>query len=293
MAEEEYRGMNMYNNANAAESKNIKRRNVSSFGLMATLCLVLAACAGAEKHAGLTQQGYNSADQSASIAPASGEEAVNEINDPLEKSNRTIFKFNNAIDHAVIHPIAKGYRKVAPQPVRTGLRNFLRNLKSPMTFANQLLQGDVEGAGEALVRTVVNSTVGLAGLIDVAAMHGLEYEQEDFGQTLGVWGVGHGPYVVVPILGPSSVRDYAGYFVDAYADPLRWWLFNTDNEGWFYAKVGADYLDLRESLVDVLEDLEKSSIDYYAAVRSTYYQRREALKNDETQTAIPDFEESE
>ncbi len=262
-------------------------KRISFLSLLAGASLLMAACASDNKQAAL----YDKAEGQNAIAPAAGDEAIGDMSDPLEGTNRAIFKFNNGVDHAVIHPVVKGYRKVVPQPARTGLRNFLRNLKSPTIFANQILQGDIKGAGTVFVRAVVNSTVGLGGLIDVAGMHGLDYEQEDFGQTMGVWGVGHGPYVVVPILGPSSVRDYAGYFVDAYADPLRWWLFNTDNEGWYYAKLGADYLDLRESLVDVLEELEKSSIDYYAAVRSTYYQRREALKNDEMQTAIPDFDE--
>ena len=117
-------------------------------------------------------------------------------------------------------------------------------------------------------------------------MIGLPYEQEDFGQTLAVWGVGHGPYLVVPFLGPSSLRDYAGYAVDTFADPLRWYLHNIDEEGWYYAKLGADYIDLRESLIDVLKDLEASSIDYYAAVRSTYVQRREALVNDQAPGAV-------
>jgi phospholipid-binding lipoprotein MlaA len=222
------------------------------------------------------------------IAPAAGDD---EISDPLESSNRAVFKFNTAVDNAVIHPIAKGYRAIVPQPARTGVRNFLRNLKSPTTFANQLLQGDIGGAGDVLARTAINSTIGIAGLIDVAGKFGMPYEAEDFGQTMGVWGVGHGPYIVVPILGPSSLRDYAGYFVDSYADPLRWWAHNTDNEGWYYAKMGVDYLDLRESLVDVLEDLQKSSIDHYASVRSVYYQRRAAMLRDEGEAASPDFSE--
>lgn len=219
-----------------------------------------------------------------------------EISDPLEASNRVIFSFNNAIDDVLIHPIVKGYRAVVPKPARTGLRNFLRNLKSPVLFVNQVLQGDMDGAGDVFVRASVNTLVGAGGLFDVAGYEGIPYEQEDFGQTLGVWGVSHGPYIVVPVLGPSSLRDYAGYFVDAYADPLRWYLFNIDEEGWYYAKVGADYLDLRESLLDTLEDIERSSIDYYAAVRSIYYQQRKAMVEDRASTPgdasadIPDYD---
>ena len=211
------------------------------------------------------------------------------IYDPLENSNRTVFAFNKAVDKAVINPVIKGYRTVVPKPARNGVRNALRNLKRPVTLANEVLQGDVDGAGKVVLRAVVNTLVGVGGLFDVAGAEGYEYEQEDFGQTLAVWGVGHGPYLVVPIIGPSSARDYAGYFVDSFADPLRWYLFgHGDAEGWYYAKVGVEYLDLRESLMDVLNELERSSIDYYAAVRSTYYQRREALARDQAATAMGD-----
>ncbi len=218
------------------------------------------------------------------------------VDDPFESRNRNIFAFNAAVDEAVVHPVVKGYRAVVPKPARSGLRNFLRNLKSPMTFVNQILQGDVEGAGEVFTRAAVNSLIGLGGLFDVAGSEGIKYEPEDFGQTLAVWGVGHGPYVVLPIIGPSSIRDYAGYAVDSFADPLRFYLHNIDEEWLYYTKVGLDYFDLRESLVDVLEDLEATSIDYYAAVRSTYYQRREALVRDENHQegnvpAFPDYDD--
>jgi len=230
----------------------------------------------------------------------SGEDSVMaggvEVSDPFEEANRAIFSFNTAVDKAVIHPVAKGYNAVVPDPARTGVDNALKNLRSPVNFANQVLQGDFEGAGDVVVRAVVNTLLGLGGLIDLAGHEGIEYEVEDFGQTLATWGVDHGPYLVVPILGPSSTRDYVGYAVDSFADPLRWYLFNIEEEGVYYGKIGADYLNLRASLVDVLEDLEKSSIDYYAATRSAYYQRREALVNDQgsdviTAPAIPDYDD--
>ncbi len=225
-------------------------------------------------------------------------ESQGTLSDPFESSNRAVFAFNKAVDKVVIHPVVKGYRAVVPEPGRRGVRNALRNLRSPVTLVNEILQGDVDGAGKVALRAVVNTLIGVGGLFDVAGMEGYTYEQEDFGQTLGVWGVGHGPYLVLPILGPSSTRDYSGYLVDSFADPLRWYLFNTNNEGWYYAKVGVEYLDLRESLMDVLNELESSSIDYYAAVRSTYYQRREALVRDEMATAgegmsIPDYDRGE
>jgi phospholipid-binding lipoprotein MlaA len=213
------------------------------------------------------------------------------IQDPYENTNRAVFAFNNVVDDAVIHPIAKGYNTVLPSPVRTGVTNVLRNLRSPVDLANQALQGDAQGVHDVAVRAVVNTMVGGAGLFDVAAYEGIPYEFEDFGQTLAVWGVPHGPYLVVPIIGPSSARDYVGFFVDSYLDPLRWYLFNIDEEGIYYGKVGLQYLNLRASLVDVLEDLENSSIDYYAATRSAYYQQREALVNDQDsgEFSVPDI----
>ena len=218
-----------------------------------------------------------------------------EISDPFEDANRALFSFNTAVDKAVIHPVAKGYNAVLPGRVRTGIDNALKNLRSPVNFANQLLQGDIDGAGNVVVRAVVNTLLGLGGFIDLAGHEGIEYEGEDFGQTLAKWGVGHGPYLVVPIIGPSSTRDYVGFAVDSFADPLRWYLFNIDREGVYYGKVGLEYLNLRASLVDVLEDLEKSSIDYYAATRSAYYQRREALVNDQGEgsmaPSIPDYDD--
>lgn len=219
-----------------------------------------------------------------------------EVSDPFESANRAVFSFNNVVDDAVIHPIAKGYNAAVPSPARTGVDNALKNLRSPVNFANQVLQGDFDGAGEVVVRAVVNTLLGIGGLFDVAGHEGIEYESEDFGQTLATWGVDHGPYIVVPVLGPSSARDYVGFAVDSFADPLRWYLFNIDEEGVYYGKSALSYLNLRASLVDVLEDLEKSSIDYYAATRSAYYQRREALVNDEgsdvlTAPAIPDYDD--
>lgn len=219
-----------------------------------------------------------------------------QVDDRFEASNRMVFAFNNTVNDAVIHPVVKGYRTVVPSPARTGVRNFLRTLKSPVTLGNQVLQGDLEGAGNVVSRTIINVLLGLGGVIDLAGHEGIEYESEDFGQTLAVWGVDHGPYLVVPLIGPSSLRDYTGYFVDGFADPLRWYLFNVHEEGLYYTKMGVEYLDLRESLIDVLEELEKSSVDYYAATRSIYYQRRQALVEDRDRSGsgaadLPEFPE--
>lgn len=205
-------------------------------------------------------------------ACASG--SAGEVADPAEGLNRGIFKFNDAVDTAVLSPVAKGYRAVVPQPARTGVRNFLHNLKTPTILANNLLQGDLQGAGVTLTRFLANTLIGLGGVFDVAAKGGLPYRDEDFGQTLGTWGVGSGPYIVLPLFGPSSARDTAGLLVDTYTDPVRLWLTNTDREEWYIGKVAVATVDKREELLDVLADLKKNSIDYYAAVRSAYSQRR-------------------
>ncbi|MCM2343144.1 MAG: VacJ family lipoprotein [Alphaproteobacteria bacterium] len=245
----------------------------SKFMIMAAMALSLGAC---------------------STTPSS-EADLGEVYDPMEGFNRGMFAFNDAIDTIVFEPVAMGYRFIAPQPVRTGVRNFLRNLKSPTQIANQTLQGDLGGAANDVGRFVVNSTVGVLGFVDVAAMMGLPYEQEDFGQTLGVWGIGHGPYLVLPLMGPSSLRDASGLLVDGYADPLRIYLYNTNQEEWHYARIAATAISTREELLDVLDDLQKNSFDYYAAMRSAYVQRREALVHDKdpetaAAPAIPDFD---
>lgn len=219
-----------------------------------------------------------------------------QIDDRFEGYNRAVFGFNNALDNTVLEPVAKGYRAIAPQPVRTGARNFFRNLRAPLQIANQLLQGDLEGAGNDVLRTVINTLVGVGGLFDVAGYEGIEFEPEDFGQTLAVWGVDHGPYVVLPFMGSSSMRDYTGFAVDAVADPWPYYFKSVEKESLTYYRMGSELLIRREELLDILDDLESSSVDYYAAVRSSYYQHRDALVNDQDsdQAAsfdIPDFDD--
>ncbi len=211
------------------------------------------------------------------------------VSDPIEGVNRGIFKFNKVVDDAVMEPVAKGYRAAVPDPARTGVRNALRNLKTPTTLANNLLQADLSGAGNTLTRFFANTLFGLGGLIDVAAMDGVNYREEDFGQTLGVWGVGNGPYLVLPLLGPSSVRDTTGLLVDTYTDPVRLWLVNTDRHGWYYGRVAVASIDKREELLDVLSDLKKNSVDYYAAMRSAYIQKRDAQIRGNDDADLPDI----
>ena len=200
-----------------------------------------------------------------------------QIADPLEPVNRAVFGFNNVLDEALIEPVAKGYNALLPRFVRDAIRNFMRNLQSPVDVANDLLQGRIKNAGVATARFVINSTVGISGLIDVATKKGMHYRDEDFGQTLASWGVGNGCYLVLPVLGPSTLRDATGTFVDGYADPFRLWTTNTGREGLYYAREALQGLDTRSRLIKPIDDMRKNSLDYYAAARSAYIQHRNAL----------------
>lgn len=197
--------------------------------------------------------------------------------DPLEGMNRATFAVNDAVDQAVLRPVSKGYRFAVPEPARHGIRNVLRNLRSPVNLANEVLQGDAAGAENVIVRASVNTFIGLGGLIDVAGMEGYRYRSADFGQTLGVWGVGSGAYIVLPLIGPSSARDGFGMLVDGFMDPLRWYLFNTGHGEIYYARLAVAAIDTREELLTMLDDLRRNSFDYYAATRSAYLQRRDAM----------------
>lgn len=203
----------------------------------------------------------------------------NEIFDPLEPLNRAIFSFNNIADKIILEPAAKGYRKL-PSPIQTGIGNLLSNLKLPIVIINQLLQGQGQNAVESTGRFVVNSTVGLLGLIDVANKMGLEEKDEDFGQTLATWGVGDGLYIVLPIFGPSNLRDAAGMVITYVTDPVNAYLVS-EGEAWVVPmKITLNAVDYRSKIIDEVNALRNNSLDYYAAVRSSYYQNREAaIKN--------------
>jgi len=253
---------------------------------LSSYTLALLACAALTT--GCSTNGKPSAQTTAAL------EDEGDIYDPLEGYNRAITKFNDVFDKALFEPVAKGYSHV-PNGIRVGIRNVLRELRAPVNVANQTLQGDFEGAGVGVSRFVINATVGVLGIFDVAGDMGLEYEHEDFGQTLGVWGVDHGAYFVLPFMGPSSLRDTGGMIVDSYADPVRLYLDNTDNNGWQYARMGLYAVDQREQLLDALDDLRRNSFDYYAALRSAYYQKRAAMVRDNDidnspSVSIPDYE---
>ncbi|WP_417453851.1 VacJ family lipoprotein [Kiloniella sp.] len=197
-------------------------------------------------------------------------------NDPIETVNRFIFAFNDAADTLIFRPVAEGYRFIVPSPIRDSVRNFIRNTYSPVILANDLLQGDIQKAENTFARFLVNTIAGAGGLADVAGQTGLEYHSEDFGQTMGTWGVPEGPYLVLPILGPSNVRDGVGLIGDALLDPLT---YVAKTEVLIARKV-TDGIDKRSRNIETLDELERDSVDFYARVRSLYHQKRENEIND-------------
>ena len=220
------------------------------------------------------------------LAQASGEEAVN---DPLESLNRSIFEVNEGLQDVLLRPIAKFYNANVNLTVRQGISDFLDNLSSPVIFANDLLQGEFERALTTFGRAIINTTIGIVGFADVAASEfGIERHSEDFGQTLAVYGMGEGFYLVLPIFGPSSPRDAIGKFViDPYLDPLGLWLGNTDRQNIQYTLAGANGLDQYAGIVDELNQVKKTSVDYYAAVRSLYRQKRKTEINNGSILELP------
>ncbi|MDP9195186.1 MAG: VacJ family lipoprotein [Pseudomonadota bacterium] len=201
---------------------------------------------------------------------------IREMGDPLEPLNRTIFGINEFLDIFIVGPFAAVYRTVLPDLVQDAVRDFLRNLESPIVIANQLLQGDWEGAGNAAGRLGVNSTIGVLGLFDAAdPLFSLPYEKEDFGQTLATWGADDGFYLVLPLLGPSNLRDTFGLVVDSFADPLNMYARNTDRLWISVTRGTARGIDTRARLNSVVEDVRMNSLDPYATYRNMYKQSRE------------------
>ena len=202
------------------------------------------------------------------------------VKDCFENINRATFALNQGLDKVIFKPVAKGYRSL-PSSIRTGTGNALQNLSSLVTVPNNVLQGDFRKAGINTGRFVINTTVGILGIFNVAKKMGFsDYEKEDYGQTLGVWGVGAGCYIVLPVLGPSTVRDTAGSFVNVLGgDP--WYNASVSGNNEFLSN--SDYIltkvltgvDFRAKNIDSIENLEKNSMDFYASVKSLYLQDRQ------------------
>ncbi|HEY0283034.1 MAG TPA: VacJ family lipoprotein [Rhizomicrobium sp.] len=207
--------------------------------------------------------------------------------DPYEQTNRRIFDFNQKLDQHIARPVAKAYVQILPEPARDGVHNVLTNLSQPVVFANELLQGHVVAAGETVGRVAVNSVFGIGGLIDVASKVDLPAHETDLGITLGKWGLEQGPYLVLPLLGPAPPRDMAGKIGDIFLNPMYYVSFN----GKLYYEAGLatlNVVDLRARNLDTLDSVERTSIDYYASIRSLYLQHRNGKVNDR----LPDAPET-
>jgi phospholipid-binding lipoprotein MlaA len=194
------------------------------------------------------------------------------VRDPIEPLNRVFFAVNEAVDWAVWNPLTRGYRLVVPEPARRGVHRVFLNLNSPSIIVNKLLQLKFEGAAKALGRFVLNTTVGWGGLFDAGKAAGWEYDHADFGQTLALAGVPSGPYLVLPLLGPTTVRDGLGDAVDQFLHPMTYFLGPTTQ-----LFVGTGWgLSTREAHCDELDALRESSVDFYAVLRSAYLQNRDS-----------------
>ncbi len=210
--------------------------------------------------------------------------------DPYESTNREVYDFNTYLDKTAVRPVAVAYKDNVPEPVQTGIHNVLQNLNTPYIFANEVLQADFTDAGASLGRLFLNSTLGLAGFLDAGKKAGLDPRSTGFGHTLAVYGVGHGPYLVLPLIGPSTPREAIGYAGDAAGDPIDYFIP-------FYATVlegGTGLVDQRSRYITQIDDLRRSSLDEYAAVRSIYLQQLEATDRGQSTSGgvtadIPDY----
>ncbi len=205
--------------------------------------------------------------------------------DPWRRLNEGTHAFNETVDRFVLEPLAKGYDFVVPELVQDGVGNFFDNLLVPRTVLNDLLQGEVTSAFRHTGRFLVNTTVGLGGLIDVADETGMEHDPEDFGQTLGRWGVGAGPYLVLPVLGPSTLRDTLALPLDYAANPAFW----VDEGAVTAGATALSVTNLRAEVIEEIAENRRSAIDYYVFVREAYLQNRAKRVNEDTVRADEDL----
>lgn len=202
--------------------------------------------------------------------PSLAVEESNSDGDYLEPVNRVLFEVNDILDGLFLTPLSKIYRGVVHEEIRLRIHYVLRNVGEPVVFANNLLQGEFEAGGVTLGRFLTNSTVGLVGLFDVGDDWGMPYTKQDFGLTLSHWGAGHGSYLILPILGPSSLRDGTGRIVDVFLDPVTW----LAPAPYGSIRTGARGVDDFSDVQPLLSDLRENSVDYYVALRSFYFQNR-------------------
>jgi phospholipid-binding lipoprotein MlaA len=248
---------------------------------MLTVALGLAVCSAFYSAPARAQQ---PAPPGAAVAPAEAPPG-SDADDPFEKTNRAIFDFNNQVDKIVLVPVSNAYRATLPEPVRDGIHSVLQNLNEPIIFANDVLQARPDLASTTLARFVVNSTVGIGGIFDVASKANLPFHSNDLGVTFAVWGFGEGPYLMLPILGPSNVRDAIGEGGDAYGDPGNIVASDYHYVWASFARAGTQGIDERSRNIETLADIERTSLDYYATIRSLYRQRRASeIRHEQTNT---------
>jgi phospholipid-binding lipoprotein MlaA len=253
------------------------RHRVAIFVLVAGTCLASGATAG--ELAGPPDAPTGGSAHAQDADPLFEEEdsadfeAVAPVGDPLEEGNRVVFGFNQKLDDWFWSPVTRAYRFVTPEIARVGIRRALHNLNTPVYVANHLLQLRLRDAGQALGAFALNSTLGVLGLFEPAKEAGWESRPADFGQTLGLVGVGNGPYIVIPVFGPTTVRDGFGNAVDYFLQPLNYVLGVPTQILWG----GGAGLSLREEVSDQLNALERSSVDFYAVMRSAYRQNRDQV----------------
>jgi phospholipid-binding lipoprotein MlaA len=226
----------------------------------------------------------------AMCACAGPDTASRDQNDPWEPFNRAMFSGNQALDKAIALPASQFYNRTVPEPARNGIHNALYNLDQPVTLANDVLQCEPTRATQTLSRLAINSTIGIGGILDEATRMGMPNHTEDFGQTLGVYGVDEGPYLVLPLLGPAPPRDLAGRVVDNFLDPITYARFR----GYYVfagVRAGLNLIDLRARNIDAFDQIERSSVDLYAAERSLYRQYRNSeIHNGKQYTSdLPDL----
>ena len=230
---------------------------------------LLAGCAGTPKTAG---------------------DATEEISDPIEPVNRVFFEFNMFLDRTILRPVTRLYVDYVPEAFRVGVRNILEVLNTPVVMMNEVLQGDIDRFMHTAGRVTVNLTMGL-GILDVAGEKAPPLD-EDFGQTLAVWGMPSGPYLMLPLLGPSNIRDAVGRGVDSVADPYPYIIdhYSSDTTTYLFSgtRLAATAIDKRSRVLGELEELERTSLDFYATVRSLYTQkRRDDIRNGQSGDAVP------
>jgi phospholipid-binding lipoprotein MlaA len=193
--------------------------------------------------------------------------------DPLEPMNRSIYKFNDVVDNAVLKPVATGYKNVVPSPVRQGVTNFFSNIGDVWSMINHALQFEIAHAGKTAARLGINTIVGIGGLFDIATDAGINPPKADLGQTLGKWGIPSGPYVVIPILGPSSVRDGAGTVTATYYDPVN----RVSDNATRNVLTGARIVDIRTQLLNATDAVDAIALDKYSFIRDVYLKRRQNM----------------